>query len=125
MALTLLYVREESAESRLQRSLLESDGYQVLSVISGSAALSFLEAESPALIIVDHQLPDMTGVALAQTIRRFHPTTPIILESSIDQLSPKDLEDVDVYFLKSDSPNLLLRFVNLLLRDRRAAKAGE
>jgi DNA-binding response OmpR family regulator len=77
------------------------------------------------LVILNHELPDKTGPEVAQLIRRRYSSLPIILEATVDQLSEKQLKDVDAYFLKSDSPNLLLRFVNLLLRDRQAAHAGD
>ncbi len=53
------------------RSLLEDEGYQVLSVANGLAALSLLERsdELPSLILLDLMLPVMDGWHFAQRLR--------------------------------------------------------
>ena len=47
-----------------------SEHFEIIECESGSEALHALELEPPDAIVVDFDLPDMDGSALAETVRR-------------------------------------------------------
>ena len=49
--------------------LLRARGYEVLTAMSGRAALETVEREKPDLIVLDLGLPDIDGVDVCRTIR--------------------------------------------------------
>lgn len=76
------------------RSLLEDEGYRVLSVANGLAALSLLERadELPDLILLDLMLPVMDGWHFAERLRlnpRFA-NIPVAIMSAYDNPPPPD-----------------------------------
>lgn len=50
--------------------LLRARGYEVLTAMSGRAALETVEREKPDLIVLDLGLPDIDGVDVCRTIRQ-------------------------------------------------------
>ena len=66
----------------LLAELLESNGYNVIKVISGTEALKVLTEEIKVdLIILDYNMPEMNGLECAIEIRKFNKDIPIILSS--------------------------------------------
>ncbi|HVH67105.1 MAG TPA: response regulator [Gemmatimonadales bacterium] len=69
-------------DTRWLRSLLEGNGYAVLQERSARHALDRARTTEPDLIVVDAELPDMSGVELCSTLRgdaRVPSSTPILL----------------------------------------------
>ena len=64
----------------LLAELLESNGYNVIKVISGTEALKVLTEEIKVdIIILDYNMPEMNGLDCAAKIRGFNKEIPIIL----------------------------------------------
>src|SRR5262245_36843995 len=64
-------------------SVLEGAGYSVVGAQNtGDDALRAIEEMQPALAIVDYELPDMTGVELAERVRDVAPRTLLLLHSA-------------------------------------------
>ncbi|NEX17075.1 MAG: hypothetical protein C1943_10700 [Halochromatium sp.] len=64
------------------KALLRPPGYRLLSLNSGSEALSRLQQESFERIILDAKLQDMNGLDLAERIRLLNPNAWIVLVSA-------------------------------------------
>jgi len=58
--------------------VLESAGYEVLTADQGGEALQTLAREPVSLVLLDMNLPDMTGEACLRTIRESRPRIPVI-----------------------------------------------
>jgi CheY-like chemotaxis protein len=52
------------------QTMLEAEGYQVLTVSSGAAALDSLKLHLIAAVVIDDTMPDMSGIDLAREIKR-------------------------------------------------------
>jgi len=61
--------------------LLRSRGYDVLTAMSGRAALESVDRDKPDLIVLDLGLPDIEGVAVCGSIREQYATPVIILSA--------------------------------------------
>jgi CheY-like chemotaxis protein len=78
----ILLIDDEVMLRDLLAEMLESNGYNVIKVGSGSEALRILTEEIKAdLVIVDFNMPEMNGLETTQKIRELNFKMPIILSS--------------------------------------------
>lgn len=80
--LAVLLVDDEPNICWAIKALLRPPRYRLLSLNSGSEALSRLQHESFERIIVDAKLQDMNGLDLARRIRLLNPEAWIVLISA-------------------------------------------
>jgi len=69
MARRILVVEDNPVNLELVTELLEQEGYQVLTAESAEAALRLTLAERPDLILMDLQLPGMTGYEATRRLK--------------------------------------------------------
>jgi two-component system, response regulator, stage 0 sporulation protein F len=81
---TILVTEDEELLSEIYRDTLEKEGYRVLTALTGSSALSHLEAAEPDLVILDIKLPDMSGAQVLEAIRKKYPDLPVIMCTAYD-----------------------------------------
>jgi CheY-like chemotaxis protein len=65
----LLVVDDNPQNLKLARVLLTSEGYEVKTAADAEAALKVLEEFSPALVLMDIQLPGMDGLQLTRRMK--------------------------------------------------------
>ena len=117
----ILVVEDEQLIARLLKETLQSEGYNVVTVLNGEDAVQFALCETPHLIILDLMLPGIDGY---EVVRRLHtyPKTihiPIIVLSSLGE--PKDKVSafetgVDDYITKPFHTDELLARVHAQIR---------
>jgi two-component system chemotaxis sensor kinase CheA len=113
-AARLLLVEDSLIARDLERTILESAGYEVDVALDGIDALERLRTGSYALIVTDIEMPRMDGFALLERIRSQERTRelPVIVvtsrETSEDKRRGMEL-GADAYILKSgfDQSSLL------------------
>lgn len=66
---TVLVVDDNPQNLKLARVLLQSEGYEVHTAVDAEDALARLEAITPALILMDLQLPGMDGLELTRRLK--------------------------------------------------------
>jgi two-component system KDP operon response regulator KdpE len=76
----VLVVDDEPQITRVLRTVLSSQGYDVHTAAEGESALSDFKSWSPELVITDLYMPHMDGVELCRRIREVS-TVPIIVLS--------------------------------------------
>ncbi len=69
MAKTILVIEDNEQNMYLMRFLLEKHGYAVREAWDGPAGVAAAQAEPPAAILLDIQLPGMDGYAVAAALR--------------------------------------------------------
>lgn len=89
----VLIVDNEPANLRLIMSMLEPEGYALLTASSGEEALAIVEAQPPDLILLDIMMPGMNGYEVAGHIKRNFVTRniPIILITALNDHRSKML----------------------------------
>jgi two-component system KDP operon response regulator KdpE len=84
----ILIVDDEPQITRVLRSSLASNGYEVEIAQDGVAALNKMSAFAPDMVITDLAMPRMDGVALCEEIRAVS-SVPILVLSVRDQENSK------------------------------------
>ncbi len=80
MANTLiLVVDDDASQRRLLEFWLKEEGYAVVTAADGKSGLQAFESKSPALVISDIRMPDLSGLDLLGRIKAASPDTPVIL----------------------------------------------
>ncbi len=67
---TILYVEDNSDNRILVRRVLMAEGYNVLEACNAIHALEILETESPDLILMDINMPEIDGYTLTTNIKQ-------------------------------------------------------
>lgn len=82
--------------------MLAADGHVAETALNAAAALSTFGQTRFDLVILDYQMPDMSGYELARAIRRLSPDLPIVMITAYGEaLALSDaLRDVDVVISK-------------------------
>lgn len=87
----ILMVEDQPQVAELGKAMLEELGYSVVHVDTAQRALALLrDGAKFGLLFTDIVMPGMTGVALAQTVRREFPDLPILLTTGY---SDRELDD--------------------------------
>jgi DNA-binding response OmpR family regulator len=117
---TVLIVDDEPNVVELVRVTLEDDRLHVIAAMSGAEALELVAASRPDLILLDVNLPDLSGLEVCRRLRR----EPYVAECRIVMLTAAaQREDVrcglaagaDEYLTKPFSPVRLLTLVEALV----------
>jgi DNA-binding response OmpR family regulator len=118
----ILVVDDDLELSSLIGYALRQAGYVIVEAGDGQAALEAFERESPALVVLDVNLPRLSGLEVCRRIRE-ESKVPIMMltvrSGEEDQVQALDL-GADDYLTKPFSPRTLLARVRALLR-----RAGE
>ena len=90
----------------------------------GAEALSAVLQQYPDLIITDHQMPVMNGLALVRTLRAQGATMPILVLSSEPSVAESVLAAGEDYFLlKPIALGMLTQILRTLLPDDEETRA--
>ncbi len=73
----VLIVEDNALNLKLLNDILEYHGYEVLTTGHGGAALEIARQEHPDLILMDIQLPDITGMEAASRLKADEQTRAI------------------------------------------------
>jgi CheY-like chemotaxis protein len=66
----ILLIEDNPRDRKLERDLLGVSGYEVLEAEDAGTGLSMAREHKPDLVVLDVKLPDMSGIHVAQMIRR-------------------------------------------------------
>lgn len=115
---TILVVDDEEKIVDVVKSYLEKAGFKVLSAFNGRDALELFDRHSPALVVLDLMLPDVSGENVCRAIRRKARTPVIMLTAkSAEESVIQGLEiGADDYVVKPFSPRQLVARVDAVLR---------
>lgn len=74
----ILVVDDEVAIVAFIADLLAEEGYTIRRAYDGAQALEAITTQPPALVLLDHSMPHMTGADVLQQVRQSGLTLPII-----------------------------------------------
>jgi two-component system phosphate regulon response regulator PhoB len=126
----VLVIEDEEAIQELLRYSLVQAGFQAVVVGSAEQGLAEINAELPAVLLLDLMLPGMSGVSLARRLRSEARTRdlPILMVTARaeegDRVEGLEL-GADDYVTKPFSPKELIARIRAVLRRRAPHLAGD
>jgi len=117
---TILYVEDNELNRKIVRDLLKRSSYQLLEAHDGEAGVAKALEARPDLILMDIQLPRISGIEAMRRLRAEAVTaaTPIVAITSFalsgDEQKAKDA-GATAYMAKPYSPVDLLKLIRQLL----------
>lgn len=120
----LLLVDDDALAIRLYRDRLSVHGFQVNTAASGSAAITFLQAAKPDLVVLDLMMPDLSGVEVLKFIRsqpRLAPLPVIVLTNAYLNDLGREAATIGIEkaFLKGQcSPSVLMASIDEIFRTK-------
>lgn len=90
----VLVVDDNPTNLRLLSGILETQGYKLLEATDGTEALAVLERETPDLVLLDIQMPDMSGTEVVQRVRTNPRTAHLKLVAITALAMPGDRETI-------------------------------
>src|SRR5271169_4627879 len=122
----ILVVDDEPQITRVLRTSLSAQGYEIRVAGDGEAALEISKDFAPDLVITDLAMPNMNGIELCRQIRRVSQVPILVLSVRGEERSKVEALDsgADDYITKPFSTGELLARIRAALR-RARPKAGE
>jgi len=96
------------------QTVLEADGYRVFTASSAACALELLNTHPIDIVVIDNVMPGMSGIDLAQEIKRTS-DVPVILFSSLER-PDEAVPFIDSYLSKGQGPLALRKLIRVLLQ---------
>ena len=107
----LLWVDDEMELLRAHIIFLEKKGYEVTCVSNGTDAIDLCQERSFDLVLLDEQMPGLSGLETLQRIKQIAPATPVVMvtkseeENIMEQAIGQKIAD---YLIKPVNPNQIL-----------------
>ena len=116
---TVLYVEDNEFNRKIVRQLLSRTTYRLLEAVDGEAGISTAREAAPDLIIMDIQLPKLSGLDATRRLRTDPATSaiPIIVITSFALAGDEDKAreaGAAAYLAKPYSPRELLQMIRTL-----------
>ncbi|MDH4227415.1 MAG: response regulator [Deltaproteobacteria bacterium] len=75
----IIVVDDDKYMRKLLATILQTEGYDVMTVDNGADAVRQIALDPPALLILDYMMPGTTGVDVMREVKRNHPDVDIIV----------------------------------------------
>ena len=119
---TILWADDEIDLLKPHIMFLKSKGYDIVTCCSGADALAIVEEQPVDLIILDENMPGLTGLETLQRIKLVAPHLPVVMitkseeENIMDQAVGSKIAD---YLIKPVNPNQILSSIKKNLHSDR------
>ena len=107
----LLWVDDEIEQLRAHLLFLEKKGYEVVTVSNGTDAIDQCRERTFDLVLLDEQMPGLSGLETLQRIKELRPSMPVVMvtkseeEDIMNQAIGQKIAD---YLIKPVNPNQIL-----------------
>ena len=120
MPATLLLVDDNAIQAATRQAILKRSGHLVLVSLTPERALEQLRNQQATatpidLLLTDHLMPGMDGVAFITAVRTFAPTLPVLVISGMAE-AEREYAALSVHFrVKPIPPPMLLATIEAIL----------
>lgn len=111
MPYRILMVDDNLKNIKAMKGFLEANGFEVIAVSETSAAVALVKKEEFALVLLDYQMPSMSGDTLASMIREVNPLQQVAMfscDTSREALKQSYRAGAVDFIEKSEDPNEVL-----------------
>ena len=111
MTYRLLWADDEMELLKAHIIFLQSKGYEVTTVTNGPDAIEACRKQAFDLVLLDENMPGLTGLEVLTTIKEIHPSMPVVMvtkseeEDIMEQAIGSKIAD---YLIKPVNPNQIL-----------------
>jgi two-component system cell cycle response regulator DivK len=77
MSATILYIEDNFDNRLLVRRVLEAEGYRVVEAEDGVQGLDYLQSETPDLVLMDINLPEVDGYEMTKRLKQLPTMTKV------------------------------------------------
>jgi CheY-like chemotaxis protein len=118
----ILIVDDDPLIRELMTELLRDEGYQVETAADGAQGLELVERLTPALAVVDAEMPGLDGEGFVRALRRRHQRLPVVA-ISVDRWSARSMVErgASAYLTKPFQLDDVVGTVARFCQDRTAA----
>ena len=126
----VLVVEDEPAQMEVLRYNLKTEGYQVVTAMTGEDALLLAGEIGPDLVLLDWMLPNLSGIEVCRRLKRSKATSdvPVLMLTARgeeeDRIRGLDI-GADDYVVKPYSVKELMARVRAVLRRSRPSVSGD
>ena len=119
---TLLWVDDEIEQLKAQILFLEKKGYEITTVTNGNDAIDICQEQSFDLVLLDEQMPGISGLEVLQRIKQIHPSMPVVMVTkseeeqimaAVNQLPPDFKEIVLLHYYQGYGINEIAEMLSL------------
>jgi CheY-like chemotaxis protein len=123
----ILIAERDPITAGIEEDLLRAEGYAVLSMLDGRAALQEAQSMQPDLIIVAIMLPGLGGLEVCRALKADPKTStiPVLVISVLDLQERASAAGADGFMLKPLEQSPLIELVKELLAYPRARRSKE
>jgi two-component system NtrC family response regulator len=111
---TILVVDDEKNYLLVLKAILEDEGFEVLTALSGREALAIQKTSDVDLVLTDMKMPSMDGIELLEHVKSFDPDLPVIMmtaHGTIDKAVEAMQKGAYNYLLKPFDNDRLILYV--------------
>ncbi len=122
----ILVIDDDKNIRKILSDILKMKGYEPLTVDNGTEALKLVKQFSPALVILDLGLPDMSGLDVLNKVKEDYPSTEAIIltgNASLDSAIEATNKGAFSYLLKPYEIDQLMLHIRHALQKREAEEA--
>ncbi len=115
---TLVWIDDYQPGLTVFKAVFEGLGFRVLTASCGSLGLDLVDSNPADAVIVDYEMPEMDGEAVATSIKNSRPELPVIMFSGSSLVPSRVKNVVDAVCDKAGSRDELLAAINRVLGNR-------
>ena len=122
---SLLCIDDDLDGLKVRKVLLEAFGFRVATAGGGRKGLRAFRTHNYDAVLLDYQMPEMDGPAVAREIKRLRPQVPVMILSALPWLpeeAPK--ECIDDFAVKGEPTPQLVRRIEALIARSPQPEAG-
>ena len=108
----LLCVDDEKGLASLTAEVLATQGYRVTALSNPFQAVEVFKRENIELVVLDYQMPEMSGTSLAAQLKIARSKVKVVLFTGTLNVPKSELSPVDAVVRKSDGAEVLIATVN-------------
>jgi DNA-binding response OmpR family regulator len=122
----ILLIDDEQHILDVVEYVLKENGFMIVTALDGDTALGLFKSDRPDLVVLDLNLPGLSGLDLFREMKRLDPAVPIIMLTSrseeVDRVLGLEI-GADDYVTKPFSPRELAARVRAVLRRTRGGSS--
>lgn len=115
---TALVIEDHDLNRKLFRHLLEGKGFKVVETDKGEDSVNLVTLHQPDLIVVDVQLPGISGLEVTKTLKKTNQDIPILIVTALAMRGDEEkilASGCNAYLPKPVTINQFLATVDQLL----------